>query len=163
MTDIWDNVAASLHETIDYSLFLLRQQPAFLSMGSEIERAFAAHIVIAAQIHPSLNVSLGLPSKADHGYFLASQVQIGSYRVDFVFAKARHFDRPSKWIVIECDGHEFHDRTKEQAARDKSRDRYLSAEAGKVLRFTGSEIFRDIAACWRDVNKVMETLNRDDK
>ena len=31
-----------------------------------------------------------------------------------------------RWqVVVECDGHEFHERTKAQAARDRERDRGL--------------------------------------
>lgn len=44
-------------------------------------------------------------------------------------------------VIIECDGHEFHERTKEQAKRDRSRDREIQRRGAVVLRFTGSEIF----------------------
>ncbi len=49
--------------------------------------------------------------------------------------------------VIECDGHDFHERTKEQAQRDKKRDRELQAAGYKVFRFTGSEIWRSRGEC----------------
>lgn len=39
--------------------------------------------------------------------------------------------------VIECDGHEFHERTKRQAARDRSRDRAIQAFGYRIFRFTG--------------------------
>ena len=45
-------------------------------------------------------------------------------------------------IAVECDGHEFHEKTKQQAARDKARDRD---------RFTGSEIWKDPGACADEV------------
>lgn len=54
-------------------------------------------------------------------------------------------------ICVECDGHDFHERTKEQAARDKSRDRELTMAGWQVLRFTGSEIWKDAATCARQV------------
>lgn len=160
MSNIWDNVTRSIYDALDVELLRLRETPEFRGMGSEIERAFAAHMILGSRVIPSLDVLLGMPTEASSAYFLAPQVQIGSYRVDFVFAKAKYFDRPSKWVVIECDGHDFHEKTKEQAARDKARDRFLSAEAGKVLRFTGSEIFRDVGACWEDVTKVVIKLDR---
>lgn len=50
-------------------------------------------------------------------------------------------------IAIECDGHDFHERTPEQAQRDKSRDRFLSEQGWIVLRFTGREITRDARSC----------------
>jgi very-short-patch-repair endonuclease len=58
---------------------------------------------------------------------------------------------PNKFIVVECDGHDFHERTKEQAARDRSRDRRLQAAGHHVLRFTGSEIYRDPMKCAEEV------------
>jgi very-short-patch-repair endonuclease len=84
--------------------------------------------------------------------FVYPQVCFDPYRVDFLLG---HVDidvgkgdlRSESWIVVECDGHEFHDKTKEQAQRDKARDRFLVASGAKVMRFTGSEIWRDPTAC----------------
>lgn len=44
-------------------------------------------------------------------------------------------------IAVELDGHDFHEKTKEQARKDKSRDRALVAAGWTVLRFTGSEVY----------------------
>jgi hypothetical protein len=86
--------------------------------------------------------------------FITPQVWIGDYRVDFLIG---HLEcEPNKftgdtfldnWVVVECDGHDFHEKTKEQAQRDKARDRYLVSAGFKVMRFTGSEIWRDPTAC----------------
>ena len=54
-------------------------------------------------------------------------------------------------IIVECDGHDFHERTKEQAAKDKRRDRELQRLGYKVYRFTGKEINEDSIACAREV------------
>lgn len=79
------------------------------------------------------------------------QVWIGRYRADLLFTYLFHgFSYHS---IVECDGHEFHEKTKAQAARDKKRDRYLQSEGYPVLRFTGSEIYRDPQA------RAMEVLN----
>ena len=66
-------------------------------------------------------------------------------------------------VVIECDGHEFHEKTKKQAARDKKRDRDMQIAGWTVLRFAGSEIWNDIGACSNQVsefvwNKIDEQL-----
>lgn len=58
-------------------------------------------------------------------------------------------------VVIECDGHDFHERTKEQAAGDRSRDRAFAKANITVLRFTGSEIFKDAEACARDAARII--------
>jgi len=54
-------------------------------------------------------------------------------------------------LAVECDGHEFHERTKQQAAYDRARDRELLIKRALVtVRFTGSEIHRDANQCARE-------------
>jgi very-short-patch-repair endonuclease len=75
------------------------------------------------------------------------QFEVGRYRLDF----AVQSDCRSSVIAVEVDGHDFHERTKEQATRDKSRDRELVARGWQVLRFTGSEVFRDAQKCMSEI------------
>lgn len=78
---------------------------------------------------------------------LCTQVNVGQYRADFLgFGRGADINNPMG-IVIECDGHDFHEKTKEQAARDKARDRHFTAAGFHVMRFTGSEIWKDATAC----------------
>jgi very-short-patch-repair endonuclease len=60
-------------------------------------------------------------------------------------------------LAVECDGHDFHERTKEQARRDRKRDRDLQALGYTVLRFTGSEIARDPRAVAKEIVHTAET------
>ena len=69
------------------------------------------------------------------------QYEISPYRADFVLSGA------ACPVVVECDGHDFHERTKEQAASDKRRDRYMTEAGYKVLRFTGSEVYANPFVC----------------
>jgi very-short-patch-repair endonuclease len=94
---------------------------------------------------------------------IAPQIQIGPYRVDFVI---RHLCglEGAAGVVIECDGHNFHERTKKQAAKDKERDRFLQASGYRVFRFSGSEIWADPVRCADDVlqfafGKTLDSLN----
>jgi very-short-patch-repair endonuclease len=88
-------------------------------------------------------------SEAYDDTFLTTQLVVGKYRLDFaLYVRGDLYD-------IELDGHEFHERTKEQAQRDKSRDRELTSSGWRVLRFTGSEIHRDVKKCWMDVRTIM--------
>lgn len=57
------------------------------------------------------------------------------------------------WFAVELDGHEFHEKTKSQAQRDKSRDRRSAAEGWITLRFTGSEVFADPDACLSELHE----------
>lgn len=58
-------------------------------------------------------------------------------------------------FAIELDGHDFHERTKEQAAKDKSRDRLLQTAGWKTLRFTGSEVFKSPFKCAVETHQAM--------
>jgi very-short-patch-repair endonuclease len=73
------------------------------------------------------------------GIWIWPQIIIDTYRVDFIIG----YQSGSVYseVIVECDGHDFHERTKLQAFRDKRRDRALVAKGYRVLRFTGSEIF----------------------
>jgi very-short-patch-repair endonuclease len=80
---------------------------------------------------------------------IAPQAQIGRYRVDFLLTMVSpHREDPSRRVrarlVVECDGHDWHERTRHQAERDRVRDRALQAEDIAVFRYTGSEIWRDV-------------------
>lgn len=93
-------------------------------------------------------------ASSGHRIFFAQQISLGNYRVDFLFV-AKCESGVTTLLAVECDGHEFHERSKEQAARDKSRDRELMSQGILVLRFTGSEIWADAVSC---VNQVIAAL-----
>jgi len=78
------------------------------------------------------------------------QVEVIDWPVDFVFVILSPDGHPHR-LAVECDGHDFHERTKEQAARDRSRDRALQTGGYTVMRFTGSEIHRDPLKCVLEV------------
>lgn len=94
----------------------------------------------------------------DH-YRVQTQAEIDTYRVDFL---VEYRDQPISEtfsrVVVECDGHDYHERTKQQAKRDKSRDRRLSALGYTVVRFTGSEIWADPFACAKEACGLASTL-----
>lgn len=82
----------------------------------------------------------------DEAYFgIGAQVKVNQYRVDFLVVV--HDKGGTRRLAVECDGHDYHEKTKEQAARDKKRDRDILALGIPTMRFTGSEIWKDPAAC----------------
>jgi len=89
------------------------------------------------------------------------QAKIGSYRVDFLVRDGGQDESRSVFAVIECDGHDYHERTKEQAASDKARDRYMQAKGCLALRYTGAEIWADPIACAQNVFSVIDARLRD--
>ncbi|MEM8534395.1 MAG: DUF559 domain-containing protein [Chloroflexota bacterium] len=90
------------------------------------------------------------------------QAYIEPYRVDFVLFRRRAFMDDGQFqeviskVVIECDGHAYHERTKEQAQRDRSRDRDLQSKGYHVFRFTGSELFNEPIKCALEVDTFFE-------
>lgn len=108
--------------------------------------------------------TLGMPSLV-----VTPQAQIGEYRVDFLLEyrdvvpdfsvkeKARDGTEipgskdVSSRVVVECDGHDFHERTKQQASRDRQRDRSLQATGYMIFRYTGSDLWRDPVAAADEV------------
>lgn len=76
---------------------------------------------------------------------IATQYKVGPYKLDFWIEQ--DVGERKKAIAVECDGFAFHDATKEQAARDKARDRFLTMSGLNVLRFAGTEIFANADKC----------------
>lgn len=88
------------------------------------------------------------------------QIALGAkprkYRADFLcLCMTQKGDSPLRSVVVELDGHDFHERTKEQAQKDKSRDRDMLKRGFYVLRFTGSEVFKDAAAAVDEVREFV--------
>jgi very-short-patch-repair endonuclease len=54
-------------------------------------------------------------------------------------------------VAVELDGHDFHERSPEQAAHDRSRERTITRHGYTVFRFTGSEVFRNPRKCVEEV------------
>jgi very-short-patch-repair endonuclease len=89
-------------------------------------RAISSHLI---ELYPQYEI------KDDNGKV--------KYRIDFAIFYPRTDEGLDKIkIAIECDGHDFHEKTKEQAQRDKEKDRFLQSKGWLIARFTGSEIYR---------------------
>lgn len=87
------------------------------------------------------------------GTSFASQVKIDKYKVDFLLATVcmgRVF-----FTAIECDGHDYHERTKQQASRDKKRDRFLIGKNIPTLRFTGSDLYNNSEECLEEITDYL--------
>lgn len=90
-------------------------------------------------------------------YYLVPQynITVGDDRCRSDFAIFEQ-GQPAPLMIIECDGHDFHERTKRQAARDRRRDRAFQAAGLPILRFTGSEIYADPCECAREVFRMLD-------
>jgi very-short-patch-repair endonuclease len=90
-----------------------------------------------------------------------SQVEVEAcgrkYRLDFQIVPEYQLHRKAKLygvqvakIAVELDGHDYHERTKEQVIYRNQRDRDLSADGWTVLHFSGSELYGDPARCIKE-------------
>ena len=62
-------------------------------------------------------------------------------------------------LAIECDGYEFHQKTKEQVQKDNEREYDLKMAGYEVLRFSGTQIYNNPLKCAEDTyNYIMKKI-----
>lgn len=140
------------------------ESPIEIAMGLALKMQNSAFksVEVIFDVFDSISGKLTLPKqKSLSRIIIKPQEKVLKYRVDFLITSSvlKGFTPRTyvtKKVVVECDGHDFHDKTKEQAQRDKKRDRDLQAAGCHVFRFTGSEIWGDVFRC---VEEVFEFLN----
>ena len=101
-------------------------------------------VLVAWQIIADANlipISIGKQTRADALLTVTPQWKCGPYYIDF---KLTSGDRT---LLIETDGHEYHDRDEKQRTYENKRARYLSAQHGLFLdRYTGAVVVSDPCA-----------------
>jgi len=118
--------------------------------GLWAELAHRAYLHGDLRLLPTLNRGDGpAAGLATDAYYIEPQVQVRNRRVDFVFWA--HDGVRWNRLLIECDGHDYHERTKKQATNDRSFDRESQYFGDTVFRFTGSEIYNSLQRCVDDV------------
>ena len=120
------------------------------SISSAIEKLFLIEWVYN-KVDEKFNVSLLTQHKVN--------TDKGTYTVDFSVTK---IGTKSPILAIELDGHEFHEKTREQAKSDKSRERAIVSSGIPVFRFTGSEIFQNTRRCVIEISDYLNKLSLKD-
>ena len=148
---------ASIESLLEYSDIDYRLGSVVTNLcESPIERRLLVDLAFAPQwgirfdqiyIH---DPAMPFPMDESAWVTFAPQYPVGRYTVDICILVRTTFG-PILKIAVECDGHQFHERTKEQAAHDKKRDRELQKLGFLVFRFTGSEIHRNSKKCAEEV------------
>lgn len=132
---ITDDPVAAVRKIADLNLEAIRYQALEKLIESPIELAFwQAHLRAKAPElqdlipqHPVLN---------------------GRYRLDFAL--------PASKVAIELDGYAYHS-SKDAFVKDRARQRTLEAAGWRVIRFAGSEITTNAAACVAQAISVVRT------
>lgn len=146
---------------LDYSMLMNKTE-------SPIEKQFLEVLFVVAPSHGLPICDDGIYKQKEdkmeypsfvnpYGLFVFPQFELNlekKYVVDFLLVTMERYEdsRTLRKLVIECDGHDFHEKTKEQAKKDKSRDRDLTANGFPVFRFTGSEIHNNALDCAEQVS-----------
>jgi very-short-patch-repair endonuclease len=137
-----------------------RNRAGFRDVG-RLARSVIESIAITMEIAPlcesPIEIDLAVPLiKAirildDATLSLGHQFELGRFRYDLSIVRE---GRAKPLILIECDGKEFHS-TAEQTANDATKDALAANENIPLLRFSGSEIFRDLDICVSNVFSEM--------
>src|SRR5690606_25396634 len=75
------------------------------------------------------------------------------YRIDVLLR------RGTIELAVELDGHDFHERTRQQASYDRARDRELLRQGVPTIRFTGHDVYRDANQCAREALDVLADIS----
>ena len=87
------------------------------------------------------------------------QEKIEKYTVDFIIDLTVGED--CNYIVIECDGHDFHEKTKAQVTKNNERDMDLKKAGYDVIHFNGSQIFNNPMKCANDtIDLIIENIGK---
>jgi len=152
----WVRARFDTLEAFNDTFWMLSEQ-----VESPIKQLLGAHLVFISDGYNEVRPDFfpgGFPDP-DFGTYFRCQQPFRDYRLDFLFKLCLRGDY--RLLAVECDGHDFHERTKEQAARDRSRDRVLLEAGLPVVRFTGSEIYRNPQRCADEVTDHLARLNQD--
>lgn len=156
--DMWHGVEARVLEAADVGAALFRGQVRDLTkievLGgrceSHIEAVFyawwealkSANGLDWAHLVPQSEIEVD-GSRFRIDYTVTMDVHPGSYGSEIFTAYPK--------IAIELDGHDFHERTKEQVTYRNKRDRALQAAGWKVFHISGSELHRAPRECVREL------------
>lgn len=87
------------------------------------------------------------------------QYHFDPYRVDFLFNYNDYQIEEKKiserYLVVECDGHNWHERTEKERRYEKRRDRFLASKGLTVFHYTGSEV---VSEPFRVAAEILEHL-----
>lgn len=107
-------------------------------------------------------LAIALYIKTNGELYFESQVEITTdekkYYADFgIFGDGftNDFIKEDFKLIIECDGYEFHQKTKKQVEYDNKREYDIKMLGYDILRFSGTEIYNDVDSC---VNKILKYI-----
>ena len=132
------------------------------SLGESVQRIAETQMYIESPIEQQMLIGFMRDKRftlvkggeaTGQGYFIYPQMQVDSYRADFIVKASGYKGGQRIWppnshavIAVECDGREFHT-SPEDVEYDRIRDAYFLSKGIDTMRFSGSIITRDINYC----------------
>lgn len=121
------------------------------SIKSPIEQIFITAFEFYCRLENKKRIFL-FPQKEviynNKKYYIDFEFEADDYLTSLIFEdklKNKNFK-----LAIECDGYEFHQKTKEQVQHDNEREYNLKMAGYEVLRFSGIQIYNNPLKCVED-------------
>lgn len=119
---------------------------AFSRCESPIEQAYCMTLFQADGVHaiPGDFEPAALKTMATDRprLFVFAQQPIEPFRADFLLVGRSPLEAEPRFVIVECDGSAYHE-TREQQRRDAHRQATLQRTGFRVIRFTGTELYRE--------------------
>ena len=134
----------------------LSLQEALIDCESPIEQAFSIELT-TMPLHLYSRFTGGMIDVDGVHKQMTVQAEGKNYRVDFMIPVVYRTSENNycKTFIVECDGHDYHEKTKEQIAKNNQRERDLKAAGYEVIRFSGSDIYKSVYKCVLDLMKII--------
>ena len=111
-------------------------------------------------------LAVALVIKTQETLYFEPQVEIKTknkkYIVDFlIFGDeiVNTYLKKDFQLIIECDGYNFHQKTKKQVDYDNQREYDLKMEKYEILRFSGSKIYNEPMKCAEEIMAYIKEHN----
>lgn len=143
----YTGILEDFKENLDSSLFMC-ESPIEQMLSLEFERIGIVNMML-------FNPNIDIVDVDKQGEL---EIDGKTYRADFVIPviyKQKTGDDKYQLFIVECDGHEFHQKTKEQVERDNIRTRAFQKAGYMVIRFSGREINKNPRKCVKEIINII--------
>ena len=161
-TDVFNSTESSKLGSIngianDFAEYLQEYDTEFKKVQSPLEGSYLVSLLKENFTHSIVGWLL---DRYGYQFNIESQYEVNynntKYYPDFCLSIVdTNREKTIYQIFVEIDGHEFHEKTKEQVRHDKLRERHLLEYCDGIVRFSGSEVYDDSNECAYETLELM--------